>query len=90
MFMWLGDSAYFGPIVELPLLSPFYDVTDAEVKREFEHTKQNPSYQRLLASKTQIIGVWDDHDFGVNDGDKTLKGKVRVRKHFLDFVDEPQ
>ena len=88
--MWLGDSAYFGPIVELPLLSPFYDVTDAEVKREFEHTKQNPSYQRLLASKTQIIGVWDDHDFGVNDGDKTLKGKVRVRKHFLDFVDEPQ
>ena len=90
VFMWLGDSAYFGPIVEVPLLMPFYDVPDAEVQKEFAHTKLNPSYQKMLASRTKVIGVWDDHDFGVNDGDKTLQGKTRVRKHFLDFLDEPK
>lgn len=36
-----------------------------------------------------MIGVWDDHDYGVNDGDKDFVNKVPIREMFLDFVDEP-
>ena len=39
---------------------------------------------------TKVIGVWDDHDYGINDGDKTFKNKHIIRDIFLDYVDEPQ
>ena len=38
---------------------------------------------------TKIIGVWDDHDYGINDGNKDFYKKDEMRKIFLDFVDEP-
>jgi alkaline phosphatase D len=39
---------------------------------------------------TKVIGVWDDHDFGINDGDKTFSQKHFTRDIFLDFIDEPE
>ncbi len=38
---------------------------------------------------TKVIGVWDDHDYGINDGDMTYPNKLETRDIFLDFVDEP-
>ena len=38
---------------------------------------------------TKVIGVWDDHDYGTNDGDMTYPNKIETRDIFLDFVDEP-
>lgn len=37
-----------------------------------------------------MIGVWDDHDYGVNNGDITFAKKIPVRKIFLDFLGEPK
>ena len=37
-----------------------------------------------------MIGVWDDHDYGTNDGDKTFKRKFVTRDIFLDFIGEPK
>ena len=39
---------------------------------------------------TKVVGVWDDHDFGINDGDKTFSQKHFTRTIFLDFIDEPE
>ena len=36
-----------------------------------------------------MIGIWDDHDFGKNDGGKELKDKDKNRNLWLDFIDEP-
>jgi alkaline phosphatase D len=36
-----------------------------------------------------IIGVWDDHDFGLNDGGSDFPRKEAYRKMFLDFMDTP-
>lgn len=36
-----------------------------------------------------MIGVWDDHDFGTNDGGRLFEHKKRNRVAFLDFLDEP-
>lgn len=37
-----------------------------------------------------VIGTWDDHDFGKNDGDKHFEKKDYFRKLYLDFLDEPE
>ena len=36
-----------------------------------------------------MIGIWDDHDYGVNDGGKSFKYRLQSQKLFLDFLDEP-
>lgn len=38
---------------------------------------------------TRIIGVWDDHDFGLNDGHREFPLKHEVRELYLDFIEEP-
>ena len=35
-----------------------------------------------------MVGVWDDHDYGVNNGVKEFVLKDFTRKLFLDFIDE--
>jgi alkaline phosphatase D len=36
-----------------------------------------------------VIGVWDDHDFGIENAGDELVEKKRNRDLFLDFLDEP-
>lgn len=43
-----------------------------------------------MKKTTQVIGVWDDHDYGCNNGDKTFVKKDQVREIFLDFIGEPK
>ncbi len=38
------------------------------------------------SGNTTIIGIWDDHDYGSNNADHTLKIKYRQRELFLDFI----
>ena len=45
VFMWLGDSAYFGPNGPLEDQTP---ATVEEIEREFSHTKNNIGYQKML------------------------------------------
>jgi hypothetical protein len=51
--------------------------------------KKVPGYARLL-NETRVIGTWDDHDYGINDGDKGYPYRVESQKAFLDFMDEPE
>lgn len=44
----------------------------------------------MKAGGTQIIGVWDDHDYGIDNGDKTNPNKNLTRELFLDFIEEPK
>lgn len=37
---------------------------------------------------TRVIGVWDDHDYGANNGDYSMKQKHVNREIFLDFIGE--
>ncbi len=50
-------------------IPPTYPTTEM---REYwlNQTFNNP-YYRELSSRVPIVGVWDDHDYGVNDGDST-------------------
>ncbi len=37
-----------------------------------------------------VVGVWDDHDYGMNNGDKSFKRKNELREIYLDFIGEPK
>lgn len=40
--------------------------------------------------KLQVIGTWDDHDYGLNDAGKEFSGKDATQRLLLDFLDEPE
>jgi len=33
--------------------------------------------------------VWDDHDYGINNGNSDFHNKHEMREHFLEFIGEP-
>jgi alkaline phosphatase D len=76
LWIWMGDNIYGD--------SPVMDTLRAKYARQ----NANTDYQRLKAS-TPIIGVWDDHDYGINDGDKRFAQKKESRDLMFDFLNVP-
>lgn len=77
LFIWAGDNVYA-------------DTDDAEVmKSDYRKQKNNEAYQRLL-NRTEVIGTWDDHDYGKNDGGANWYFKEESQQIFLDFFDVPE
>lgn len=74
VWVWLGDIMY-GDSHDLTVLKNKYDIQKAK-----------PEYQQLI-STSKIIGVWDDHDYGVNDGGKNYSKKDESKELLLDFLD---
>ena len=78
IWIWLGDNIYG-------------DTHDMGLMREkYAHQKADSGYQLLLQSGTSIIGTWDDHDYGVNDGGKNYSKKDESKELFIDFLDIPE
>ncbi|MBT8449802.1 MAG: alkaline phosphatase family protein [Gammaproteobacteria bacterium] len=38
-----------------------------------------------LAAKDKIMAIWDDHDYGLNDGGKDFQAKQIAKQYFVDF-----
>ncbi|ERM84525.1 hypothetical protein P872_24205 [Rhodonellum psychrophilum GCM71 = DSM 17998] len=76
VWIWLGDNIY-GDTHDMVLLESKYDVQSSI-----------PEYQKLKES-SHIIGVWDDHDYGINDGGVHYMQKKESQKIMLDFLGEP-
>ncbi|KAA9346701.1 alkaline phosphatase D family protein [Larkinella humicola] len=74
VWIWLGDNIY-GDSENLDTL-----------KAKYDRQKSNPIYGQLRQS-TKIIGVWDDHDYGVNDGGKEYPRRKESQQLMLDFLD---
>lgn len=36
-----------------------------------------------------VIGIWDDHDYGVNDGDLRNPFRADQKQLYLDYLEEP-
>lgn len=76
LWIWLGDNIYA-------------DTTDrAVIKSKYDRQKNHSDYQKLLAT-CPVIGTWDDHDYGVNDGGKEFQSKKQSKELLLDFLDTP-
>lgn len=76
LWVWLGDIIYA-------------DTSDMRaLAAHYKRLKTNPEYKKLRA-KAQIIGVYDDHDYGINDGCKDYPMKKGAKKCLMDFLDVP-
>jgi len=76
LWIWSGDIIY-ADTEEMDRMAKLY-----------QQQKSQPDYQKLLAC-CQVIGTWDDHDYGRNDGDRSYRQKVESQRLLLDFLDEP-
>ncbi|MGE5356548.1 MAG: alkaline phosphatase D family protein [Deltaproteobacteria bacterium] len=76
LYIWMGDIIYS-------------DTENMEEhKKEYDLMKQNPHYSAFI-SKIPVIGIWDDHDFGVNDGGSSYPKKQESKELLLGFLDIP-
>lgn len=41
-----------------------------------------------MKKRTKVLGVWDDNDYGINDGDIKNPIKHQLKKRFLTALDE--
>jgi len=76
LWVWLGDNIYG-------------DTEDMKVmKNKYYKVKECNGYKELC-KKCPVIGTWDDHDYGKNDGDKTYKMKEESKTALLNFLEVP-
>lgn len=76
LWIWTGDNIY-GDSHDMSVMAAKY----AQLQRQ-------PDYARL-AQRVPIIGVWDDHDYGLNDGGREFAQRAASQQLALDFLGEP-
>ncbi|WP_289030663.1 alkaline phosphatase D family protein [uncultured Algoriphagus sp.] len=77
LWIWMGDNIYGD--------SPNLDT----LRAKYAMQNQVADYQELKRN-SKIIGIWDDHDYGINDGGKFFAQKAASQQLMLDFLDVPQ
>jgi len=76
LFLFLGDNVYA-------------DTEDRdEMRAAYEKLEQKPGF-RALRAMCPVIGVWDDHDYGVNDGGADYPAKEMAEEEFHRFFRTP-
>jgi alkaline phosphatase D len=78
VWIWLGDIVYASDFKNLD-----------SVKNAYHKQKLHPDYQKLI-NKSKVIGVWDDHDYAMNDGGKQNPKKDEVKELLFNFLDVPK
>ena len=77
VWIWGGDNIYA-------------DTDDMKALRAmYDQQKKEPNY-RKLAQTTDVLGTWDDHDYGLNDGGVEFKAKAASQQEFLNFMNVPK
>ncbi|HEX8576025.1 MAG TPA: alkaline phosphatase D family protein [Flavobacterium sp.] len=75
IMIWGGDNIY--------LREADWD-SKTGIYHRYSHTRKIKEVQPLLA-RTQNFAIWDDHDFGPNDGDRSFYNKRITQQAFKDF-----
>lgn len=78
--LWLGDNVYY--------FSKHYNSYDGMFGRNLKIRNQFLSLTDFLA-KQPNYAIWDDHDYGYNDADKTFPLKDTALKVFKSFWPNP-
>ena len=77
LWIWGGDNIYA-------------DTDNMDIMRKmYAAQDQVPGYRKLKKS-TPVLGTWDDHDYGLNDGGVEFAAKAASQQEFLDFLNVPK
>ena len=79
LMLWLGDNIYLREV-------DWYSMTG--IHHRYTHTRSIPEMQALLG-RTHHYAIWDDHDFGPNDSDRSFIHKDKTLQAFKDFWANP-
>ncbi|MFN0159310.1 MAG: alkaline phosphatase D family protein [Bacteroidota bacterium] len=75
LMLWLGDNTYYREI----------DWTsEARMRQRNAHTRALPEIQSIL-SASHNYAIWDDHDYGPNDADRTFNLRREALETFTLF-----
>lgn len=77
--LWLGDNVYLREV-------DWYSTTG--IQKRYTHTRSTEEMQPLLAN-THHFAIWDDHDYGPNDSDRSFIHKDKTREAFTNFWGNP-
>jgi alkaline phosphatase D len=77
--LWLGDNTYYREV-------DWY--ARSGMLHRYTHTRSLPELQPLLGS-THHYAIWDDHDFGPNDSDRSWSRKETALDVFRLFWGNP-
>ncbi len=73
LWIWMGDIVYT-------------DTEDMDkMKADYDAQKNHPDYQKLIED-IEVVGTWDDHDYGANDGGKDYPKRDESRELLFDFL----
>ena len=75
IMLWGGDNVY--------LREADWD-SKSGIYHRYTHSRTLKEMQPLLA-RTQNIAIWDDHDFGPDDSDRSFYNKNTTQQAFKDF-----
>ncbi len=76
-FIFLGDNVYG-------------DVPSGSLRKmKKAYQKQKLIFPDFL-NEINIFSIWDDHDYGLNDGGSKYRNKTRAQKLFLEFWEIPK
>jgi alkaline phosphatase D len=79
LMLWGGDNLYFRDADWTSL---------GGMRRRYDYTRALPALQRLLGA-TNHYAIWDDHDYGPNDADRSWVGKHDARRAFTEYWRNP-
>lgn len=79
LMLWLGDNTYYRE-------PDWY--AEAGMRHRYAHTRSLPELQALLGA-AHNYAIWDDHDYGPNDADRSYRLKQTALKIFKDYWANP-
>ena len=76
-FIFLGDNVYG-------------DVPSGSLRKMRRAYQKQESILPDFLDEINILSIWDDHDYGINDGGSDYRNKQRSQKMFLEFWKIPK
>jgi alkaline phosphatase D len=79
LMVWLGDNIYLREV-------DFESM--GSIQHRYNETRRLPQMQKLLTACPHVA-IWDDHDFGPNDGNGSYQHKDKTLEAFRDYWCNP-
>ena len=76
LFLWLGDAVY-----------PKKGKSIEGLRFAFQNLTDNSLYHSFI-SNTSIDGIWDDHDYGINDAGRNVPDREYRQEEFIKFMQQ--
>ena len=85
LFIWLGNIIYLNTPNYFSFIKNSIKNNWTKGEKLYNKVKDN-KYYKMLEKKIPIIGIWDEYDYGIYNGNKYFKDKEISKQLFLKFL----